>query len=57
MRDRSAFAVGALALALAGLALWLHYGVVDWPTVGTLVPLVLVGIGVGMLLLSRRHRP
>ncbi len=52
-RDRAAFAIGVLALALAGLALWTNYGRVDWNLVGVLAPAGMVVIGVGMLLLSR----
>nr|WP_300143832.1 hypothetical protein [Propionicimonas sp.] len=52
-RDRLAFAVGMLALTLAGLALWSGFGQVDTRTVQMIVPVVLVVIGAGMLLLSR----
>jgi uncharacterized membrane protein YfcA len=54
-RDRTAFAFGVLALALAGLGLWNSYGHVDWQLVGALAPAGMVVIGVGMLLLSRNH--
>lgn len=54
MTDRTAFAVGTTAVAIAGLALWLHYGIIDWRLVGVLAPVVLVIIGAGVLLLSRR---
>ena len=54
-RDRAAFAIGVLSLALAGLALWTHYGRVDWNLVGVLAPAGMVIIGVGMLLLSRNR--
>lgn len=54
-RDRAAFAIGVLALALAGLALWTNYGQVDWNLVGVLAPAGMVIIGVGMLLLSRNR--
>lgn len=54
-RDRTAFAFGALALALAGLALWHNYGGIDWRLAGVLAPVALVVIGAGMLLLSRRN--
>lgn len=53
--DRTAFAVGVLALVLAGLAFWTSYGQVDWRLAGMLAPAVLIVIGAGMLLLSRRH--
>ncbi len=53
--DRAAFAFGVLALALAGLGLWTSYGHVDWHLVGLLAPAGMVVIGVGMLLLSRKH--
>jgi uncharacterized membrane protein YfcA len=53
--DRTAFAFGVLALALAGLGLWNNYGNVDWHLVGLLAPAGMVVIGVGMLLLSRNH--
>ena len=52
--DRTAFAAGVAALCLAGLALWLHFGIVDWRLVGVFAPAVLVIIGAGMLLLSRK---
>jgi uncharacterized membrane protein YfcA len=52
-RDRAAFAIGVLALAVAGLAAWTNYGRVDWNLVGVLAPAGMVVIGVGMLLLSR----
>ena len=48
MTDRTAFAVGVLAIAIAGLALWLHYSTIDWRQVGLLAPVVLVVIGAGM---------
>lgn len=54
--DRTAFAFGALALALAGLALWANYGRVDWHLVGLMAPAVMVVIGVGMLLLSLNRK-
>lgn len=53
--DRTAFAFGVLALALAGFALWTVYGQVDLKLVGVLGPIVLIVAGVGVLLLSRRH--
>lgn len=54
-RDRAAFAVGVLAVALAGLALWGNYGHVDWNLAGILAPAGMVVIGIGMLLLSRNR--
>ncbi len=54
MIDRAAFAYGVIAMAIAALALWLHYGFVDWRLVGVITPVVLVIIGAGMLLLSRK---
>lgn len=54
-RDRVAFAFGVLALALAGLAFWSHYGQVDWRLAGVLAPAALIVIGAGMLLLSRKN--
>ena len=53
--DRTAFAFGVLALCLAGLALWTNYGHVDWRLAGLFTPAVLIVIGAGMLLLSRRN--
>jgi hypothetical protein len=53
--DRAAFAVGVLALLLAGLGLWSTWGHIDWRTVGFVVPGVLIVIGVGMLLLTHRR--
>ncbi|MFZ0530789.1 MAG: hypothetical protein WAL91_09655 [Propionicimonas sp.] len=53
MTDRVAFAIGVLAVLVAGLALWLYYGTIDWRLVGVLAPAALVIIGAGMLLLSR----
>ncbi len=53
--DRTAFAFGVLALGLAGLALWTNYGHVDWRLAGLFTPAVLIVIGAGMLLLSRRN--
>lgn len=54
-RDRAAFAVGLLALILAALAFWSGYGSVDWKLVSLLAPVAMVVVGVGILLLSRRH--
>ncbi len=54
MTDRTAFGVGVCSLALALLATWLQFGSVDWRLVGVATPVVLIGIGVGMLLLSRK---
>jgi hypothetical protein len=54
-RDRAAFAVGLLALILAALAFWSGYGLVDWKLVSLLAPVAMVVVGVGILLLSRRH--
>ena len=54
MTGRAAFATGFLGILLAGLALWTHYGTVDWHLVGVLAPVALVVLGAGMLLLSRR---
>ncbi len=54
-RDRAAFAFGVLALALAGLAFWTAYGQVNWRLVGLLAPAAMVVVGIGVLLLSRRH--
>ena len=53
--DRIAFAVGVLALMLAGLGFWTTYGQVDLRLAGMLAPAALIVIGAGMLLLSRRH--
>ena len=53
--DRVAFAVGMLALLLAGLGFWTSYGQVDLRLVGVLAPAALIVIGAGLLLLSRRH--
>lgn len=53
--DRAAFAVGVLALLLAGLGLWSTWGHIDLRIVGFLVPGVLIVIGVGMLLLTHRR--
>lgn len=54
-RDRAAFAVGLLALILAALAFWSGYGLVDWKLVSLLAPVAMVVVGIGILLLSRRH--
>jgi hypothetical protein len=53
--DRTAFAFGVAALAIAGLALWSNYGHIDWRIAGLLAPISLVVIGVGMLLLTKTH--
>lgn len=54
-RDRAAFAFGVLSLALAGLAFWTAYGQVNWRLAGLLVPAAMVVVGIGVLMLSRRH--
>ncbi|MFT4108317.1 hypothetical protein [Propionicimonas sp.] len=54
-RDRAAFAFGVLAVALAAVALWTVYGVLDRRLIGILVPAAMVVAGVGVLLLSRRR--
>jgi hypothetical protein len=51
--DRAAFALGITCLALSGLGFWGAYGSLDWRLIGTLAPVALVVIGVGMLLLTR----
>ncbi|HML50234.1 MAG TPA: hypothetical protein PKD84_02340 [Propionicimonas sp.] len=53
--DRTAFAFGMAALALAALGLWANYGQVDWRIVGLAAPIALVVIGVGMLAMSKDH--
>jgi uncharacterized membrane protein YfcA len=53
--DRAAFGFGILAVALAALALWTAYGHVQWRLVGVATPVALVVVGIGILLLSRRH--
>lgn len=55
MRDRTAFTFGALALALAAVALWQVYGEIDWKTVLKGTPALLILIAVGVLFLSRRR--
>jgi hypothetical protein len=52
--DRTAFAFGVIALALAGFGFWAAYGQIDWRVAGLMVPIALVVIGAGMLLL---HQP
>ena len=44
-----------VSLALAGLAFWTAYGQVNWRLAGLLVPAAMVVVGIGVLMLSRRH--
>lgn len=53
--DRTAFAFGTAAVALAALGLWANYGQVDWRIVGLAAPIALVVIGVGMLAMSKNN--
>ena len=53
--EPTAFAVGISALLLAGLGFWSTWGRLDWRIVGFLIPAALVGIGVGMLVLTQRR--
>ncbi len=53
--DRAAFALGVIAVAVAGLALWANYGTIDWRLVSVIAPIALVVIGIGMLALTRAH--
>lgn len=54
-RDRAAFAVGVIAIALAGHALWASFATIDWRLTGLIAPVVLIIIGAGMLVLSAQN--
>ncbi len=51
--DITAFGLGALALAIGGLALWASFAEISWLIVSRAAPIVLIVIGIAMLLLSR----
>ena len=51
--DIAAFGLGAVAIAIGGLALWASYGDVSWAWVGRVAPVALIVIGILMLVLSR----
>ena len=54
-RDIAAFGVGTLAIAIGVATLWAVYAQVSWTWLSRLTPVVLIGIAVGMLLLSVRR--
>ncbi|MGB2766625.1 MAG: hypothetical protein WBC14_06000 [Propionicimonas sp.] len=54
--DIAAFGMGAFALAVAAVALWAAYGQVNWTWLTRLTPILLIGIAISMLALSRHRR-
>lgn len=54
LRPATAFALAAGGLFVAGLGVWILVGGFDQRLLGILVPVVLVVVGAGMLLLSRK---
>lgn len=54
--DVTALVVGLLLLILAGLGLWMSFGIVNWALVGVGAPLALVAVGL-LGLLSSRPQP
>lgn len=51
--DVTSLVVGLLLLVLAGLGLWMSFGVVNWAWVGVGAPLAVVLVGLLGLFLSR----
>lgn len=54
--DATALVTGLVALLIALVGLWAAFGSVPWPTLGALVPLLLVAFGL-IGLFASRSRP
>lgn len=55
MKDAFAFGLGALALLVGSVGMWISFGTPDWSLLGRAAPVVLIVIGLTMLFGSRHH--